>query len=355
MRILITGICGFVGSTLAKAFRQGSEHTIIGIDNLSRPGSWVNRQTLKQLGIQIIHGDIRTASDINNLPTTDWVIDAAANPSVLSGVDGQTNSLQLVQHNLLGTINLLEYCKHYQAGLILLSSSRVYSIRPLSQLQFRQKDGAFQPVEQIWPEGISAQGIAETYTTTPPISLYGSTKLASEQLALEYGHTFEFPVWINRCGVMAGAGQFGHPGQGIFAFWLHSYQEKRPLTYIGFGGDGYQVRDCLHPQDLLPLLEKQFVETNHSQKPRVINLSGGLANSMSLKQLTNWCDQRFGQHTVCKSKLERPFDLPWIVLDSSLAFQSWQWEPQTSINQILEEIAIFAETNPGWCELSQTD
>ncbi len=83
------------------------------------------------------------------------------------------------------------------------------------------------------------------------MSLYGSTKMASEQLALEYSHAFGFPVWINRCGVMAGAGQFGKPDMGS-SLLIHSWSLHRPLTYIGFGGTGHQVRDCLHPIYLSP-------------------------------------------------------------------------------------------------------
>ena len=90
------------------------------------------------------------------------------------------------------------------------------------------------------------------------MSLYGATKLASEQLALEYGSTYGFPVWVNRCGVLAGAGQFGRADQGIFAYWVNSWLRERPLRYIGFGGHGHQVRDCLHPADLVPLIERQM-------------------------------------------------------------------------------------------------
>lgn len=65
---------------------------------------------------------------------------------------------------------------------------------------------------------VSSDGISEVFSTAPPVLLCGAAKLASEQMALEYGYTFDFPVWINRCGVMAGAGQFGKADQGIFAF-----------------------------------------------------------------------------------------------------------------------------------------
>jgi CDP-paratose 2-epimerase len=354
MRILITGICGFVGSTLAKALQdQSPDYQIIGIDNLSRSGSWLNKAPLQERSIKVFIGDIRQSSDVDSLPPVDWVIDAAANPSVLAGVDGQTSSLQLVQHNLLGTINLLEYCKRYKAGFILLSTSRVYSIPQLSLLQMAEANSAFYPKpDQKFPVGISPLGVSENYSTTPPVSLYGSTKVASEHLALEYGATFGFPVWINRCGVMAGAGQFGHPMQGIFAFWIHSFREKRPLKYIGFGGKGYQVRDCLHPRDLISLLTKQFLEPLDSDKPRTINISGGVENSMSLYQLTQWCREHIGDNDVISTDSDRPFDIPWMVLNPNLASQVWNWQPQMQLNKVLTEIADFSISQPNWCSLS---
>ena len=55
MRILITGICGFVGSALAGLIIEHKEEIhgpleVIGLDNFSRPGSEINRQSLKRLG-----------------------------------------------------------------------------------------------------------------------------------------------------------------------------------------------------------------------------------------------------------------------------------------------------------------
>ena len=88
MKILITGIAGFAGSTLASEILNHQEGIeIIGIDNFSRPGSEYNRLRLQDMGIKLVRGDIRNRSDLENLESTDWVIDAAANPSVLAGVD----------------------------------------------------------------------------------------------------------------------------------------------------------------------------------------------------------------------------------------------------------------------------
>jgi CDP-paratose 2-epimerase len=353
VKILITGICGFVGSTLANTLASEPwVSSICGIDNFCRRGSELNRKPLEELGIHILHGDIRSTSDVDSLPKADWVIDAAANPSVLAGVDGKTSSRQLVEHNLVGTINLLEYCKNKQAGFCLLSTSRVYSIPGLASLRMKVVDGEFTPdPDQDFPCGISINGVSECYSTDPPVSLYGSTKVTSEHLALEYASTFGFPVWINRCGVMAGAGQFGNPMQGIFAYWIHSFREGRPLNYIGFGGSGHQVRDCMHPRDLVPLLRKQFEGVCRNQSiPRVCNVSGGVVNSMSLAKVTRWCEDRFGVSDVGRSSQDRPFDIPWMVLDHSLATAVWAWTPKIKIGQILTEIAGYAIERPTWLE-----
>ncbi len=354
MRILISGICGFVGSTIAKTLiATGRGYQLSGFDNFIRPGSEQNRAELKALGVKLQHADLRAASDLESLPAADWMIDAAANPSVLAGVDGRTSSRQLVEHNLGGTVNQLEYCKAHKAGFILLSTSRVYSIAPLANLKVVAPKDAFVPAPDFpLPAGLTAAGLDETFPTTAPVSLYGATKLASEAMALEYGETFGFPVFVDRCGVLAGAGQFGRADQGIYAYWINAWLHKRPLKYLGFGGHGHQVRDCLHPRDLVPLLEKQLAAPKISAPDRLVNLSGGTASATSLRQLSDWCARRFGPHPVAADGSPRPFDIPWIVLNHARATRIWGWQPAVKTPAILEEIARHAEQNPGWLDLS---
>lgn len=370
MRILISGVCGFVGGTLARALAEsGAGHQLVGLDNFIRPGSESNRADLKRLGVKLLHGDLRAASDLEALPGVDWVIDAAANPSVLAGVDGRTSSRQLVEHNLGGTVNMLEFCKLHRAGFILLSTSRVYSIAPLAALPMEVKDHAFTlathpsplatghpplataPSAHL-PPGASAAGISEAFSTQAPISLYGATKLASEALALEYGESFKLPVFVNRCGVLAGAGQFGRADQGIFAYWINSWLRQRPLKYIGFGGHGHQVRDCLHPRDLLPVLFQQMAAPTIAAGDRVANFSGGAASARSLRQLSDWCAENLGAHAVGVDATPRPFDIPWLVLDSSKAAHLWNWRPSLTTTAILGEIAAHARVHPEWLDLS---
>jgi len=381
MRILITGICGFVGSTLARGLREGwPDWEIVGLDNLVRAGSETNRRALRERGIKLYHGDVRNPSDLEPLPPCDWIIEAAANPSVLAGVDGKTSSRQLIEHNLIGTINVLELMKHWRCGFTILSTSRVYSIRALAAIpveiqgdRFVPRSDASAPEQPAQPlsdttdasritfhasrttppaspiPGFSPNGVTEQFSTEPPLSLYGSSKRASELLACEYAEAFNLPVSILRCGVLAGAGQFGKIDQGIFSYWIHSWRQERPLKYIGFNGSGCQVRDCLHARDLLPLVAHQILKPR-PDAPHVLNVSGGLSQSASLRQLSAWCAQRFGPHPVTAEAKNRPFDVPWLVLDSSRATQVWGWKPQTSLDAIWSEIADHAEKNPDWLD-----
>ena len=347
MKVLISGVCGFAGSHLARYLMESHEGiTIVGLDNLARSGSETNRVSLKRLGVQLIHGDIRMASDLEPLPVADWVIDAAAQPSVLAGRDGKTSTRQLLEHNLLGTINLLEYCRASRSGLILLSTSRVYSIPILTQLPLREESSAYTLDEgQPWPAAVSLAGIGEGFSTDAPISLYGATKLASERLAQEYAAGFQVPLWINRCGVLAGAGQFGTAEQGIFSYWIHAHSTRRAIKYLGFGGHGFQVRDALHPRDLARMVDFQLRSRGPGQ---LLNVSGGQTNSISLAQLTGWCDQRFGPHQPLTDGSERLYDVPWLILDSSKALSATAWKPHIGLHQILEEIADHASTHPDW-------
>jgi len=234
--------------------------------------------------------------------------------------------------------------------MILLSTSRVYSIEALCALPVTEANGAFVLRETSAAAG--PRGVTEAFSTAAPISLYGVSKLASEQIALEYGAAFGFPVWVDRCGVMAGAGQFGKPDQGIFSYWIHSWARRAPLKYIGFGGTGHQVRDCLHPEDLLALILQQMAARDR-RASRIVNVSGGAASAMSLRQLSDWCAKEFGAHDVAVDLSPRPFDLPWVVLDATRAEEEWEWKPRKTVDAICREIAQHAREHPEWLEVSR--
>jgi len=342
MRILVTGICGFFGSHVATDLKRAfADAEVVGIDNLIRRGSETNLAALKALGCTVHHGDIRVAEDVAELPKCDWIIDCAANPSVLAGVQGGT--AQLVGHNLVGTLHLLEKCRRDGAGLVIVSSSRVYSIDALNAIPLVETDTRFAvDATGTLPEGLTARGVSERFSTRAPVSLYGGTKLASEIMALEYASTFGFPLWINRCGVIAGPGQFGRIDQGIFSYWIYRWQLGRPLSYIGYGGRGLQVRDFIAPRDLTRLLEKQL-RNPKADAPHILNVGGGPERSMSLLELSAYCRAHVGPPPPLGSVPEtRLYDIPYFVMDSAEAERAWSWRPEEPREATLDAIARWA-------------
>ncbi len=344
MDILITGIAGFTGCKIAQYCKEHFTNiNIIGIDNLSRRGSETNLPLLERLGCNFIKGDIRDNATIEALPKVGWIIDCAAEPSVLAGLQGGT--LDLINNNLTGTFHLLEKCKRDNAGFILLSTSRVYSIDTLTKVNLNETSMHYALSEIQFLEGISVKGIKENFSTQAPISLYGATKLASEILALEYHYSFGFPVFINRCGVIAGAGQFGKIDQGIFSFWIYQYLLKGPLSFIGFNGTGKQVRDMLHPADVFALLYQQ-IQHPDKEAPKIINIGGGITNAFSLKELDMYCKEHIDVKKVINQVSEtRKFDIPLYITDYSLAQEHWNWQPTIDSRMILQEILDFGSTN----------
>jgi CDP-paratose 2-epimerase len=357
MRFIVTGGCGFVGNAIC---RELVEHLpdaqVVAFDNLRRAGSELNRPELRRRGVMVVHGDVRCQSDVDALGDCDWLIDAAAEPSVLAGTASAAGrcvgSRPLLEHNLLGTVNLLEAAARRHSGIALLSTSRVYSIENMLSVPLRERAAAFEiDAAARLPHGVGPSGITENFSTMAPVSLYGATKLASEALALEYADLAGVPVIVNRCGVLAGAGQFGRADQGIFSWWIHSWARRRPLRYIGFGGRGLQVRDCLHPADLARLV---ILQTRSATGPcrSLLNVSGGIASATSLAQLSAWCAQRLGNHNVAGSSEERPYDVPWVVLDHARATSLHGWTPEHHATAIFEEIARHAERNPDWLDIA---
>jgi len=141
MNILITGGCGFVGSAICRGLITHLPGCrVTALDNLRRQGAETNRGPLESLGVTVVHGDVRMQSDIDALGPFDWLIDAAAEPSVLAGTaagaaaGSATTPRQLIERNLLATVNLLEAAARHRAGVVILSTSRVYSIPALAGL-----------------------------------------------------------------------------------------------------------------------------------------------------------------------------------------------------------------------------
>ena len=203
-----------------------------------------------------MHGDIRSMDDLASAGPANILIEASAEPSVHAGYGDNPN--YLVHSNLFGAANCLEYARQHGSDFVFLSTSRVYSIDALRKLPLDQSDSRYFLRSDTVQPGMSAAGVSETFSLSGHRSLYGATKLAAELLVEEYRAMYGLRTVINRCGVVSGPWQMGKIDQGFVVLWLSRYLFGGPLSYMGFGGHGFQVRDVLHVDDLYDLIVRQL-------------------------------------------------------------------------------------------------
>src|SRR5215467_8057315 len=256
--ILITGGAGFAGSSLAIALRHRFPATrVTAFDNLYRRGSELNLPALAAAGVGFVHGDVRCLEDLRGLrQAPQLIVECSAEPSAQAGYGGSPEGL--VRTNLDGCFHCLEYARMTGAAFLFLSTSRVYPVAALNGLAYREEATRFVLEDGQRTPGASAEGIGEAFPLDGARSLYGMTKLAAELMIAEYGDAYGMRTVINRCGLIAGPRQMGKSDQGVIALWVAAHHFRRALRYIGFGGQGKQVRDVLHIEDLCALIADQL-------------------------------------------------------------------------------------------------
>lgn len=339
-RVLVTGAAGFVGSHVALSLQQRHpEWELVGLDNLRRRGSELNLPRLRELGVSFVHGDVREPADLLALGHVDAIVECSAEPSALSGVDGATD--YVVKSNLLGAWHCLELARRDGAQLVFLSTSRVYPIAAINELAYEETETRFALASEQPVPGASPHGISEEFPLRGARTLYGATKLSAELLIGEYAAAFGLPTVINRCGVIAGPWQMGKVDQGVFTHWVLAHHFGRPLQYIGFGGSGKQVRDLLHVDDLVDLIDEQLADPGGWANVRA-NVGGGADISLSLRETTALCRELTGNEVeIGAANEDRPGDVRLYVSDCRALFERTAWRPRRDAREILADIAAW--------------
>lgn len=350
MKIVITGGAGFVGSTLCiKLKTKYPNYKIIAFDNLKRRGSELNLNDFQQLGISFIHGDIRNNEDILAIGSFDVLIEASAEPSVTAGLD--SDPTYVINNNLYGSINCFNVCLKYNAKLIFLSTSRVYPIEIIENANFIEETTRFAFDENQTTIGISQNGISEKLNLDGARSFYGTTKLSSEMFIQEYSAFYGLKASITRFGVIAGPRQMGKTDQGVVTLWMAKHYWNQTLKYIGYGGTGKQVRDILHVDDLVDLIDLQIHEIEKFQG-KIYNVGGGLENSASLQEMTSICQKISGNKiTIGSESQTRPADLKIYITDNSLIEKEIGWKPKKSVETVFQDIYNWIKENEKQLEL----
>ena len=337
MKILVTGGAGFVGANVVVGLRERrSDWHLVAFDNLHRRGSELNLARVREAGAAFVHGDVRSFDDLELVGDIDALIECSAEPSALAGLDGGLD--YLVRTNLLGAYNCLELARRSSAQLVFLSTSRVYPFGPLNALKLEETETRFEIASDQGLPGVSPAGLSENFPTGGARTPYGATKLAAELLIEEYVDAFGLRAVVDRCGVIAGPWQMGKVDQGVFSYWVLAHYFGRPLTYIGFGGTGKQVRDVLHVEDLVELVEEQLARPEQ-WSGATINVGGGRSCSLSLKEATSLCQELTGRSVPIDAAEElRPGDVPIYLSDCARLFAMTDWRPRKDPRAILADI-----------------
>ena len=324
MKILVTGGCGFVGANICLALKKKS-NKVFSLDNLSRKSSVLNFELLKKKGIKNYKIDIFNEKKIQKLIKFDLIIDCCAEAAVevsKKDIDRVFNT------NLIGTFNLLKKAKKDKSKIIFISSSRVNSIIEINNIIGKKN---------LRKKIKINKRINENFDTLKPKSLYGFTKLASELLIEEFSYAFGLKYIINRCGVISGPMQFGKQDQGFVSLWVWKHILNKNLKYIGFGGHGNQVRDVLHIDDLVSLINLQIKKLNKIYNKKIC-VGGSKKSNTSLKNLSSICQKITGNKLkYTKIKKTSIYDIPYFITDNTAANKIYKWQPKKNIIDIVKD------------------
>ena len=337
MRVLVTGGAGFIGANVALGLAERHpEWQVVALDNLRRRGAELNLPRLQAGNVAFVHGDARVLDDLLAVGEIDALLECSAEPSALAG-RGESPDY-VVKANLLGAYNCLELARRHMAYVVFLSSSRVYPVRALRELALVEAQTRFELAPEQPFEGASASGVAESFPLGGSRTLYGSTKLAAEMLIEEYRDAYGLRAVVDRCGVIAGPWQMGKVDQGVFTYWVLAHHFHRPLQYLGFGGSGKQVRDLLHVEDLLELLDEQLGDQQRWDG-WTVNVGGGRQRSLSLLETTALCSEITGNRVEVARVAElRPGDVPVYISDCRELEKLTSWRPRHDARQVLADI-----------------
>lgn len=338
MNLLITGGCGFLGSNLAAgAIARGIRVTVL--DNLSRLGATDNLTWLRQQGsVGFVHGDIRNAHEVARVVSE-------VGPDVVFHVAGQvamTTSLANPRHdfetNALGTFNILDAVRRHapQATIIYSSTNKVYG----GLMQFRYQEDATRWRCLDRPDGFAEDTSLEFH------SPYGCSKGAAEQYMLDAHRMWGVKTIVFRHSSMYGGRQFATYDQGWVGWFCRQAVDQARATGgdqpspFTISGDGKQVRDVLHADDMVSLYFAG-VAAGDAAVGHAFNIGGGIANSLSLLELFSKLESLVGVGLRFTRLSARASDQLVFVADIAKAKRLLAWSPAVGVDDGLSRMVSW--------------
>lgn len=337
-RILISGGCGFLGSNLAlHGLKQG--YPVCVIDNLSRVGSNNNLEKLRSAGeLEFVKGDVQDKGLIDRCGAQfkpDAVFHLAGQVAMTTSIADPYDDFLT---NSLGTLNMLEAIRKHvpHAHIIYSSTNKVYG--DLDHVHYDETESRY--VAPDFPLGFDESTPLEFH------SPYGCSKGAADQYMLDYCRTFNLNTTVFRHSSMYGGMQYPTYDQGWIGWFcqqslLHNEGNLDNTTTIS--GNGKQVRDVLHVDDLVTLYY-QTVARTEAAKGQVFNIGGGADNSLSILELIILLSEISGYSLPYQCIEPRSSDQKIFIADITKAKRLLDWEPKVSARQGIEKTFGWAST-----------
>ena len=318
---LVTGCAGFIASKVTELLlSQG--HEVTGIDNINdaydpRLKHWRLGQIKGNAGFTFHRLDICDGDRLKNVFNQgfDAVINLAARAGVRQSVE---NPWVYFETNVTGTLNLLDLCRKHEVGkFVLASTSSLY--------------GANNP-----------QPFQEDANTNGPLSPYAASKKAAEVLCYTYHYLYGIDVTIPRYFTVYGPA--GRPDMSLFRFvqWI---SKGVPVTVFG---DGQQSRDFTYVDDIAR-------GTVAALKPvgyEVVNL--GSDRPAVLMDTIKTIEQMLEEKANIEFQPAHAADVLATWANISKAKSLLEWQPQTTLNQGIQNLVDWYQANESWAKNIKT-
>jgi len=335
--ILITGGCGFIGSTLVKHILLNTEHNVINIDKLTYAGVGENLKDFEKNSNYFFEkADICNFEIMTNIfskYTPDTIIHLAAESHVDRSIDGPDN---FIQTNIIGTFTLLEVSRNYFNNL---SNKKKFRFHHVSTDEvYGDLDNSDKPFTESNPY--------------EPSSPYSASKASSDHLVRAWNRTYQLPVVITNCSNNYGPYQF--PEKLVPLVILNAIELKKIPIY----GNGLQIRDWLfvddHANALLTVAENGNIGETY-------NIGGN--NEYTNLQVVNLICKILDEIKPLKSnKISKYSDLITFVqdraghdnryaIDSSKIQSMLDWKPLQTFESGLRKTIHWYLNNIEWCNL----
>lgn len=337
-KMLITGGVGFIGVNAARYFCEKGWYITV-FDNFSRRGVDRNATFLRQnFGdrIKIVHGDVRARRDLSRvIDGQDVILHLAAQAAVTTSVIEPWGDFKT---NTQGTMRILEAARLSPNKPIILYSSTNKVYGALENVPLTEQEQRY-----TFTDGRPGIGEDQQLDFHSP---YGCSKGAADQYVRDYARLYNLRTVVFRQSCIYGPHQYGVEDQGWVAWFLIAALLQKPIVIYG---NGKQVRDLLHIDDLLRAYESAIEHIDRASG-KIYNIGGGITNTLSLLELLSLMEREFSLHTSPTFASVRPGDQLMFVSDNRRIEADLHWQPRVGLSEGIRTLSQWLERHHGELE-----